>query len=101
MRRRNAGFELGGKKSQKRARGRVALIPLALIAHAVPNRVIGSAEQPRQRYWAVFVTGLVLPGPQLTSAHGPPSTSALAVPRQDRAMAAPVACTLPQRAEEL
>jgi len=37
MRRRNAGFVLGGKKSQKRARGRVALIPLALIAHAVPN----------------------------------------------------------------
>ena len=40
MRRRNAGFELGGKKSQKRARGRVALIPLALIAHAVPNRAL-------------------------------------------------------------
>ena len=37
MRSRNAGFELGGKKSEKRARGRVALIPLALIAHAVPN----------------------------------------------------------------
>ena len=37
MRRRNAGFELGSKKSQKRARGHVALIPLVLIAHAVPN----------------------------------------------------------------